>query len=445
MRRRHIRMKNNNTLMKRYLLSAILLAVISVGAGAQSGTNSPYSQYGLGVMADQSQGMNRGMAGLGIGMRMSNQVNTLNPASYSGVDSLTMLFDAGLSLSVTNFEEGNRKLNANTANFEYFAGSFRLMKNLGLGFGVLPFTNIGYEYTTSSTIDKTEFSTTTSTETYAGEGGVHQILLGLGWQPLKGLSIGVNASYLYGSYEKSISITSSDSYVNTVTKTYQADIKSYLLQFGLQYQRQIGKKDMLTLGLTYTDGHGLKAKPTYISVNSNPQTSVATSDTLTLGDGLYIPDMFGVGLSWVHGRSLTVGFDYTLQKWGGLDYPEVNVNTGEYEMVSGKYLDRHKYTLGAEYVANENSRKFLQRVRVRIGASYNTPYIKVNGIDGPKEYSLSLGLGIPIMNGWNNRSMLNISGQWTKASSKELITENTFRINVGFTFNERWFMKWKVE
>ena len=53
--------------------------------------------------------------------------------------------------------------------------------------------------------------------------------------------------------------------------------------------------------------------------------------------------------------------------------------------------------------------------------------------------------GIPIINGFNNRSVLNISGQWVKRSADNLITENTFRINIGLTFNERWFAKWKVE
>jgi hypothetical protein len=41
--------------------------------------------------------------------------------------------------------------------------------------------------------------------------------------------------------------------------------------------------------------------------------------------------------------------------------------------------------------------------------------------------------------------MLNISGQWSRLSAdKSLLTENTFRINIGITFNERWFAKWKV-
>ena len=83
----------------------------------------------------------------------------------------------------------------------------------------------------------------------------------------------------------------------------------------------------------------------------------------------------------------------------------------------------------------------------RVGASFATPYYKVNGVDGPKEYSVSAGFGIPIINSNNARaairSVLNISGQWTRQSLPGMITENTFRINIGLTFNERWFAKWK--
>ena len=73
------------------------------------------------------------------------------------------------------------------------------------------------------------------------------------------------------------------------------------------------------------------------------------------------------------------------------------------------------------------------------------PYYYINGQDGPKDLQLSLGVGIPIINAYNNRSILNISAQWQHRSADQLITENTFRINIGLTFNERWFAKWKVE
>lgn len=51
------------------IFGAFLWASISISAFAQSGTNSPYSQYGFGVLSDQTSGFNRGMNGLGYGVR----------------------------------------------------------------------------------------------------------------------------------------------------------------------------------------------------------------------------------------------------------------------------------------------------------------------------------------------------------------------------------------
>ena len=101
--------------------------------------------------------------------------------------------------------------------------------------------------------------------------------------------------------------------------------------------------------------------------------------------------------------------------------------------------------MGGEYVPQENSRNFFKRIHYRAGFSYATPYIKVNGQEGPKEMSVSAGFGIPIINGYNSRSILNVSAQYVRTAAPSLIRENTFRINVGITFNERWFAKWKVE
>ena len=104
--------------MKRTFLLPVLLG-IAILTHAQSGTNSPYSQYGLGILSDQSSGFNRGMNGVGLGFHEHNQVNYLNPASYSAIDSLSFIFDAGISGQITNFNERGSKVNAQNANFEY--------------------------------------------------------------------------------------------------------------------------------------------------------------------------------------------------------------------------------------------------------------------------------------------------------------------------------------
>lgn len=97
-------------------------------------------------------------------------MNFINPASYSALDSLTFIFDAGLSGQLTHFEEGNRKLNAKNADLEYVVAGLRLAKHLGLSFGLVPFTNIGYNYSNTATIHIDEnYTKTTTTNAYVGK------------------------------------------------------------------------------------------------------------------------------------------------------------------------------------------------------------------------------------------------------------------------------------
>lgn len=424
------------------------MSAMALPAVAQSGTNSPYSQFGIGVLSDQSQGANRGMGGVGISLRNGNRVNSLNPASYSSVDSLTMVVDAGVSGQITNFKEGGRQLNANNANLEYVVAAFRVAPHLGASVGLLPLSNIGYNYTTTSSINDVTSSgiaNTTTTQVYDGSGGLHQAYIGLGWNVFKQLSVGANFSYLWGSYDKSVTAQSSDAYVSTVAKTYTASVSSYKIDFGLQWEQQFSGNHFMTLGATVGLGHKLGADPQCIISNTDTQLGTSSIDTLTVRNGLELPVTFGVGLSWSHAGHYVVAVDYTLQKWGQLQYPvsgEIN-GAYRYALQDGMFKDRHKIAVGGEWTPNAYSRKYYNRMSYRVGASFATPYCRISGADGPKEYSVSAGLGLPITNNYNNRSILNISGQWSRQSLPGMVTENTFRINIGLTFNERWFAKWK--
>lgn len=422
------------------------LIVVSLTMAAQSGTNSPYSQYGLGLIADQGQGFNRAMNGLSYGLSQHNQINSQNPASYSSIDSLSFIFDVGASFQNANIKEGGNKLNAKNANFEYAVAGFRLAKNLGLSFGFLPYTNIGYDYYTSQYVGTS--TTTYHTETYSGSGGLHQGYLGLGYKLLNKISLGANVSYLWGNYTKSLVSSYSESSINTLSKYYTATVTSYKIDLGAQYTLPLTKKYALTVGAVYGFGHKLNTNADCMVISTNSSTSVSDTASYSIYKGLSIPTSYGVGLALNYGHKWTVGVDYSLQKWGSEAFPAYGLgsdNKPTYQLSNGLLKDRHKIILGGEYIPNELSRNFFNRIHYRFGASYATPYIKVNGVDGPKEYSVSAGFGIPIINTYDNRSLLNISGQWVHSSAKGLITENYLRINIGITFNERWFMKWKVE
>ena len=415
-----------------------MLAAITTTAAAQGGTNSPYSQFGLGVLSDQSQSASRGMNGTGIALRVGNQANTLNPASYSAVDSLTMIFDMGMAGQLTNYKEGATRVNAKSANFEYAVGLFRAAKNVGISFGVLPYSNIGYSYSSESDY-LSEFDAKVPA-TYSGDGGLRKVFLGVGWRLLKPLSLGVNVAYLWGSYDHTIQ-TTSVSNINSTLKTYSASVSSYQVDMGLQFEQPVSKKDVVTVGATVGLGHKLHANSEYqVQVGSN------TARTFTVENGLELPMSYGVGLAYNHARRLTVAVDGLLQQWGELKFPAFNTANNQYELTDGLLKDRIKVNGGIDYVPDSESlTSYLKHVHYRIGAGYSTPYYNINGFNAPKELSVSVGLGLPLVNFWNNRSVLNISGQWSRCSSDRFITENTFRINIGITFNEKWFAKWKVE
>ena len=425
--------------MDKRIFCGILTIALFIGANAQTSLNSPYSQYGVGVLADQSQGFSRGMNGASLGVRKGDIVNTLNPASYACVDSLTMIFDMGISAQNVHFKETvngvSQSLNAKNASVDYVVGSFRLFPRIGMAFGLLPLSNVGYKYTSSTYLDNTNGSVT---ETYEGSGGLHQVFLGAGWQATKSLSVGANISYVWGVLNRKVT-SSSTTYVNSLSRVYDTNINSYKIELGAQWQQPLDKDNQLTLGATVGIGHKLGADAQCMVIN----VSNADSTIYTVKDAFALPMTYGVGAAWTYKRNLVVDADFCMQAWGNIDYPDVD-GSGKYVLQSNLLKNRYQVKLGADYVPNPIGRKLYQRVHYRFGGGYTTPYYKINGGDGPKEWSLTAGFGIPLQNSYNNRSVLNVSAQLVNTAATDKISERAFRINIGLTFNERWFAKWKV-
>lgn len=395
------------------------------GVYADNGINSPYSRYGVGVLTNQGLGVNRQMSGLGYGLRSSSYINVLNPASFSSADTLTMLFEAGMSLQNVNFKEGDRQINAKNASFDYLAMQFRVRKNLGMSIGFLPYSNVGYSFSIASNPGDNE----RSTDTYSGSGGIYQPYVGLGWQPIKGLSIGAMAAYIYGDISHSVAIDFANS--TDRSRTYDVSLRSYKLDFGVQYSTEIAKKHNVVFGATYSLGHDLGADAKITDVTSSSTTTTST------GEGFKLPHTYGAGFMYSYNNQWKFGADYTLQQWGTSSF-----------FGRDKGCDRSKLSAGVEYAPAKISNNMFKMITYRGGAYYAQPYTEINGKKGCEEYGVSAGFSMPFMNRNNKYSYatLHVSGQYIHMNPKSsgMIEENCLRINVGITFNEAWFMKMKV-
>ena len=420
--------------INRKILAILMMIFSIIGASADNGINSPYSRYGVGILSDQSLGMNRQMGGLGYALRTHRFINIQNPASFSEADTLTMLFEAGFSMQNVNFKEGKKRINARNASFDYVAIQFRLCKGLGLSAGFLPYSNVGYSFSTTSSQGANEVHT----DTYSGTGGLYQPYIGLGWKPFSWFAAGVMGSYVYGDITHQVISEFTNS--TNRSKVYNATIRNYKVDFGAQFMAKLAPKHHLTLGATYSLGHSLNAVATLTST-----TSGATNET-TIPDGFSLPHTFGGGIAYKYNDRLTIGADYTYQQWGTSTFFDKADSNSEDRISTG--TDRSKISLGAEYSPNQISKNLLKMMSYRAGLHYAQPYTRINGMEGCDEYGVSAGVSIPLYNNNNNYShgTLHISGQFIhlEPRSAGMITENYLRINIGITFNESWFMKLRV-
>lgn len=398
---------------------------------AQNNTNSPYTRYGYGQLSDQGSANSKAMGGIAYGLRDKHQTNFVNPASYTAIDSLTFLFDGGISLQNTNFSDGKIKLNAKNSSIDYITMQFRLGKWCAMSLGLLPYSNVGY--TTGSYKENIEYPEKSSAVTYSGEGGLHQLYLGGGFKILKNLSVGANISYLWGDITRTRSeqFPSSATTLPYVEGTY-VSIKSYKIDFGAQYTYEFNPKHVVTLGVVFSPGHNLK-NDSFIQTTLGNAITGATATSRDTVATFGIPLTIGGGLTYVYDNRLTVGADVMYQKWNGTAYMN---NTDA-------FCNRGKISLGIEYLPSEMSRNYFSHVKYRFGMYYSKPYYKIAGERAANEYGITAGFGLPLP---RTRSLLSLSAQYarTQGTASRFLNENTFRICVGVTFNERWFFKRKV-
>ena len=403
-------------------LAILLLTLLVLPLSAENGMNSPYTRFGFGQLSSMATGTGSSMGGTGIGVRNSNQINMLNPASYAAVDTLTFLLDVGMSVGNTHLAENGVKMNAANATFDYLAMQFRLAPRLGFTLGMTPFSNIGYDFSNTESVYNDDEGQITATNRYYGTGGLRRVTGGIGYAPFKGLSVGANFSYIYGEIYHYIYNQYSDASINSRVRQYRADVTTYDIDLGIQYQLHAGKS-RFTIGATYRPGHDSDDKAYTIE-------TISSNDTTNVTD-LSIPSAFGAGVSFSYDDRLTIAADYSMEQYSNVT------------IFGAEGIDRHRASIGMEYIPEQLTRKLFRRARYRAGLHYATAHYS----QGPTEYGATVGIGLPIMNRWNGKSIVNISGQYihVRPSVPGMITENSLRLNIGLSFNETWFNKWKVQ
>jgi hypothetical protein len=170
---------------------ALIVTILLANFGfAQENTPSPYSFYGIGSARFKGTNDIVNMGGISV-YADSTHINVLNPATYSNQKLTSFLI--GATSSFYNLNAGSQIEKAKKTTFDYLVMGFPVSKKMGVSFGLLPQSAVGYRF------DNTKVENEISR--YSGRGGVNKVFLGSGYKINSKFSVGLDLQYFFGSIE----------------------------------------------------------------------------------------------------------------------------------------------------------------------------------------------------------------------------------------------------
>ena len=392
-------------MIKKFLIAIVLLT--SLGLSAQNGTASPYSYFGLGDIRTVGTVENQMMGGISM-YGDSIHVNLKNPAAYSKLALTT--YSAGISQKRLGFKSADDKQSTSVTNLDYLAIGIPLSSRFGLGIGLMPFTSVGYNLSTSVT----NIDDVTISNDFKGDGGLNRVYVSLGYKFSDNLSVGATLNYNFGTINNSRFQTSSNAQYGTLDRR-ESQIQGYDFNYSLNYTPKLNDKYTLYTAI---------GVDTQLNLNAENSQSIGSFSTIN-GQDIEVVD---------------VNLDAQGRKFADVRVP-TNTTLG---LGIGENL---KWFLGAEYSLQKLSEyasftSYLRRIVYRAGLRVANTGMQINNQD-INDFGITFGTGLPLGRSFSN---LNLGFEIGKrgTTDAELIKENYFKINVGLSLNDKWFHKRKI-
>lgn len=419
--------------MKKILLS-LFISFFFLYSQGQDNIGTPYSVYGMGLQPE-NHGPYAAMGGVAAAMRDNRNINFLNPASYTALDSVRFYFQAALTGEFAWISTHKEDSYYNVAQNANLAMALRLYKKLYFSFGFTQKTDVGYDILYSNIISGST-SNTTFNQNIQGEGGLNDIYGGFGWR-YKNLSLGLNFSYVFGKLEKRQTLVANMAnsyYIRTSENKLVHDI---LFNPGVQYTFKLNPKSDLVVGASMNFTQKLWAKKEFISykVNTSGNSTMLDDEVLKRGYIKY-PLRINTGFNYQYKNKLQLAGDYTFQQMSKYEEFGSNINL----------KNANKVAIGAAWTPEEMGRYWWQRNKYMAGLYFNSSEVRLKDTD-INTYGFSLGTQIPFfLAGLGNELLLGIAFDFGVRGTEKngLVQEKYAKLRINIAFKEFWFMKRKI-
>jgi len=428
------------------LINILFTTLVTFG---QANTSTPYSEFGLGDLKSSTFQQGRAMGGISMGLRKSgayNMINVGNPASYSSI--ILTAFDIGINANAQQLNRTNFSAeNSFNVGLSHLAFAMPVSKKSALSFGLLPYSEMGYNYTKMLPKSNLDGSISTYNKISAGDGSVSKVYLGYGYLITPNLSLGVNLAYLTGSLKKynSEELPEDPQFLNSrVQTTTSIGIPS--VDYGVQYTiANPGSKAKIIIG--YTGNWVGEINTTTIKTTSLYRKDYITDNESESVNTPYSPEeepttwnvpmTHTLGFAYEKFNKLLLGADVSYSHWS--NFREGNVNS--------ELSDRYSIAAGGQITPDINAlTSYFKLVDYRFGVKYDKTFITINN-QNIHQYAITFGLGLPLRPNRLALHKINFSTEIGKrgTTNNNLISENYINFSLGFTMNDKWFIKSKFD
>ena len=430
------------------ILVAALLAWLGTDVLAQADADSPYSLFGIGQVRDKSMNVRlKGMGGSSNAMFGKGMINAENPASYAKIDSLAFLFDAGFYFKSSQFSTSSLSERSANASFDYVSMAFGLTSWWKMALGVQPYSTSGYKIVVNDNLpDIGNYATR-----FKGTGGLNQAFVGTAFKLgkeyassgfgrfMSHFSVGANGYYVFGNTMTETTLYFPDSlYMLSTRRSVDLMVSSFMFDYGLLFDADLGNEQKLSIGATYTMPINLRGKETLFirSIEEDAETEIEyVIDTMvntTSSHKTRMPQGFGVGVAYQKNDRWAFAADFNWTQWSEFGR----------QGVSGELQNSWSVSAGAEFIPRHSSiSNYFRRVSYRFGGFYEHGYLNLRD-HSINRVGVTAGLSLPLP---KTQSKVDVSLEVGQYGTREegLIQERYLKMNVGVSVFEHWFMKRK--
>jgi hypothetical protein len=402
--------------------------------------NNPYSKYGIGELDNGNNVVLRGMGNVTSAYASPYSVNSDNPASYASLRRTT--FEAGAVGSTRTISNGTDKFTSGTASISYLNIGIPVGKNAGLCLGFRPYSRAYYNLADTITSSSNPPSPIgMAVRSYNGESSLTLPYIGFAYK-YKGLSVGANLGYLFGTVRSTSAVIPKDSLA--INNAYISEFTNFTRiggiywKGGLMYEHNIDSAYTLRIGGTVTLNQKLTERFYEYQIASYYFSDTTVHDTVSntaeQRGKLTMPFSYSAGIMFGRTDKWNIGIDYQATQWSQYNSsPDLALN-------AGVGASSYKLSIGGEITPDINSiRNYTARMSYRLGLYYGKDYLNINNTDLPF-YGITAGVSLPFRRSLSRlHTSLDVGRLGTTANG---LTQQTYvRFSVGISFNDLWFVK----